>query len=335
MKPLYESILSSTGAGKTNIYANWIERHANGKIEKAGDKFNIYNSEDTSIKTEENFPQGIKIGYCNSVEVKNLTSLQGFPERCRYVTIDGCKLKDFAGCTKEDIDYLEVKNCDIQSLHGFPEQVTRISIGGNKQHFTANEIKKYCKFSAVTTLGTYGMSQVTFNEYDKQYIEEQAEELEKLYMRDIKDLLRLEIRIDKKNHVYILLVFEDNVGFGNWPDGKAAKNNPDYYNNNIYMSFVYLPETRDLARFKQGALDTPDDWDVSQPLIPNTVKTQCKILDMPYRANGGKDFNAVKIDFVAKDIYRKTKKYVKEVIDAAKEDCGGTLHRTTKTIFKY
>lgn len=335
MNNLYESILSSTGSGKQAVYKKWLEDHSHGaKIENT-DKGQFYISGLARVSTNENFPAGINIGYVNSVEASNITTFKGFPENCDYVTVFNAKTKNFEGCTQEDLKYFFVAYSDIPSLEGFPKSAERISIGENKQHYRERDIKKICKCNHITTLGTYmlGIGSVVIGEEEREYVMGVAEELEKMLMKDLKDLQRLDCIIDKKYHIFLNLVFEDNVGFEDFPNAKSVPGNPDYINNNVYISFIYLPETRELACFKHGALDTPKNWAETQPWIPGEVKRQIKTLDMPYRANGGKKFKTTKTDFFANDIHRKIIRYVKDVVDAAKKDNNGTLHRTTKTQF--
>ena len=136
-----------------------------------------------------------------------------------------------------------------------------MSIGGNKQHFSANDVKHYCKFKDITTLGVFnydGMSY--FGNGERQYIKDVVKELEAMLKSNIKELRNVDCTIDDKRRIFIRLDFEDNVGFENWPNCKSVSDNPDYHTNNIYTSFVYLPETRTLARFRQGALDTPENF---------------------------------------------------------------------------
>ena len=318
-----ESILSSVGAGKQYFYKKWLEEHTkSGTQIKYDEKTGVYDLFGLSeITTNENFPSGIKIGYCTIVNASNITTFKGFPERCDYIKINDSDITSFEGCP-EDPNKIVISSSNIKSLEGLPKYVDHMSIGGNKQHFHAKDINRVCKCKNITTLGVFFSDGTAyFSEEEKEYIKGVAKELEKMLKNDIKELQRVDCVIDKMNHVFLLLVFEDNVGFEGWPNSKSVSGHPDYHNNNIYTSFVYLPEERTLARFKQGALDT--------------VKTQVKTLDYSYLANGGKDFGAVKIDFFAKDIYDKIKKYVKGVVDAAKEDNDGTLHRTTKTKFMY
>ena len=318
-----ESILSSVGAGKQHFYKKWLEEHTkSGTQIKYDEKTGVYNLFGLSeIATNENFPSGIKIGYCTIVNASNITTFKGFPERCDYIKINDSDITSFEGCPA-DPNKIVISSSNIKSLEGLPKYVDHMSIGGNKQHFHAKDINRVCKCKNITTLGVFFSDGTSyFSEEEKEYIKGVAKELEKMLKNDIKELQRVDCVIDKMNHVFLLLVFEDNVGFEGWPNSKSVSGNPDYHNNNIYTSFVYLPEERTLARFKQGALDT--------------VKTQTKTFDYPYIANGGKDFGAVKIDFFAKDIYDKIKKYVKSVVDAAKEDNDGTLHRTTKTKFMH
>ena len=318
-----ESILSSTGAGKQHFYKKWLEEHTkSGTQIKYDEKTGVYDLFGLSeIITHENFPSGIKIGYCTIVNASNITTFKDFPKRCDYIKINDSDITSFEGCPA-DPNKIVISSSNIKSLDGLPKYVDHMSIGGNKQHFHAKDINRVCKCKNITTLGVFFSDGTAyFSEEEKEYIKGVAKELEKMLKNDIKELQRVDCVIDKMNHVFLLLVFEDNVGFEGWPNSKSVSGNPDYHNNNIYTSFVYLPEERTLARFKQGALDT--------------VKTQIKTLDYSYLANGGKDFGAVKIDFFAKDIYDKIKKYVKGVVDAAKEDNDGTLHRTIKTKFMH
>ena len=336
MTSLYESILFSTNSGKNAFYKKWIEDHTkNANIEESNGAFYITGL--VYLRTNENFPAGVKIGYIHSVDAMNITSFKGFPESCNEIAVYNAKINNFEGCTQDDLKFFCISNSDIKSLEGFPKSAERISIGGNKQHFRARDIQKICKcnISCITTLGryAYGLGSVKLDDDEQEYIQDVAEELEKLLMKDLKDLERLDCIIDKKSHVFLNLVFEDNVGFEGFPNSKSVSGNPDYHNNNVYISFIYLPETRELARFKQGALDTPENWDKIQPWIPYTVKRQVKTLDIAYLANGGKDFKTTKTDFFAKDIYRKIIWYVKDVIEEAKKGNNGTLHRTTKTQF--
>ena len=318
-----ESILSSVGAGKQHIYKKWLEEHTkSGTQIKYDEKTGVYDLFGLSeIITNENFPSGIKIGYCTIVNASNITTFKDFPKRCDYIKINDSDITSFEGCPA-DPNKIVISSSNIKSLDGLPKYLDHMSIGGNKQHFHAKDINRVCKCKNITTLGVFFSDGTSyFSEEEKEYIKGVAKELEKMLKNDIKELQRVDCVIDKMHRVFLLLVFEDNVGFEGWPNSKSVSGNPDYHNNNIYTSFVYLPEERTLARFKQGALDT--------------VKTQVKTLDYSYLANGGKDFGAVKIDFFAKDIYDKIKKYVKGVVDAAKEDNDGTLHRTTETKFMY
>lgn len=332
-----ESILSSTGAGKQHIYKKWLEENTNAGTQiKYNEKTGVYDLFGLSkIIAYENFPAGIKIGYCTTVDMTNITTLKGFPEFCNYITIHNADLDNFEGCPA-DPNKIVISSSNIKSLDGLPKYVDHMSIGGNKQHFHAKDINRVCKCKNITTLGVFFSDGTAyFSEEEKEYIKGVAKELEKMLKNDIKELQRVDCVIDKMHRVFLLLVFEDNAGFEGWPNSKSVSGNPDYHNNNIYTSFVYLPEERTLARFKQGALDTPYDFVETQKTVHGNVKTQVKTLDYPYLANGGKDFGAVKIDFFAKDICDKIKKYVKNVVDAAKEDGDGTLHRTTETKFMH
>ena len=130
MKSLYESILSSTNAGKTGLIRAWLEEHniknytinSKGEVDVNGD-VNLINSGLTE------FPSYIQFGtvkgnfFCNN---NNLTTLKGAPKE-----VGG----DF---------YCSVN--ELTSLEGAPKEVEgSFYCSHNKVRFTEDDVRRVCE----------------------------------------------------------------------------------------------------------------------------------------------------------------------------------------------
>ena len=172
MKSLYESILSSTNAGKTSIIKAWLDEHniKNYTINSKGE-IDVDGDVNLSGRGLTELPSYIQFGtvkgnfFCNN---NNLTTLKGAPKEvggdfeCKYnklTTLKGAP-KEVGGdfiCSFNNLTTLEgapreLRNnffCDynkLTTLKGAPEVVRGVFVcNNNSTDFSKKDVRKVCK----------------------------------------------------------------------------------------------------------------------------------------------------------------------------------------------
>ena len=150
MKSLYESILSSTHAGKTSIIKAWLDEN-NIKNYTINDKGEVDVDGDVHLSglglTE--FPSFIQFGtvkwnfFCNN---NNLTTLKGAPKKVGlgfYCSFNN--LTTLEGAPKEVGWDFNCSDNNLTSLKGAPRKAWCFNCVKNTTKFTEEDVRKVCK----------------------------------------------------------------------------------------------------------------------------------------------------------------------------------------------
>ena len=314
-----ESIISSTKAGKSGMLERaeeWLKERniRNYEINDDG-KFEIW---ERSITLTEPIPDFVSIKKARTIILTTKEALQGnMPEQVRELIIKDTDVDDFKPLENVVIDFLVVNNCNVKSLKNLPKECLQLFIGDNKEHFVKKDIKKLVKTkpASIYTLGYYSTyyqsAQLGLN--DIEYIQNEAEKIEKILSKEIPELKTVGISAKKDGHfVWIRLDF---LNKEDHPHNIA--------DNSIYLDFRYTVSDSSLELSQQGHLRLTDE--------DKKGKYQyyaLKGFSAPYIDNGGKKFRKVRVDdFNAKEVTDKITDWTKAVVKAAIEDQGGELKK--------
>jgi hypothetical protein len=314
-----ESIISSTKAGRSGVLERaeeWLKERniRNYEINDDG-KFEIW---ERSITITEPIPDFVSIKKTRTMILTTKEALHGnMPEHVRELIIKDTDVDDFKPLENVSIDFLVVNNCNVKSLKNLPKECLQLYIGDNKEHFIKKDIKKLVKTKPtnIYTLGYYSTyfqsAQLGLN--DIEYIQNEAEKIEKILSKEIPELKTVGISAKKDGHfVWIRLDF---LNKEDHPHNIA--------DNSIYLDFRYTISDSSLELSGQGHLRLTDE--------DKKGKYQyyaLKGFSAPYIDNGGKKFRKVRVDdFNAKEITDKIIDWTKAVVKAAIEDQGGELKK--------
>lgn len=316
-KIIKEGILSMTNSGAQGMIDEFIKSFSIQKY-KVNTDYSI-DIEDRKLELRKPIPKYITINKANEVYVYDVDALANLPKKIYILKISDITIKDFSDINSQQIDYLVVSNCTIHSLKGLPT-CEKISLGNNKNHFSRKQAKKFTstKPNAIGTVGVLSFDDSFYGSYelgenDMDYLKKELSVLKEKYEKLLPEMKSFNVEYKKgRSFVWFNLDFL-----------LSAYHLNGYSRNSIYLTFEYQLNGQKVELRSTGHLElTPQDKEGKYKYYA------LKGLEDPYLDAGGKKFRAVNLDdFNADLIYEKTHQWIRDVIDAALKDQGGTLKR--------
>lgn len=316
---LHESILGSVGSGREGLkdkIKQWLVSH-NIKDYVLNDNLTVVFT-GAVVNLMEPIPDYITVTRAKSVFVQgSVDILNNLPNVIGCLLIDDCEIKDFTDISDINILRLCISNCDIKSLKGIPSPQDRLYIGNNKQQFSKKELKKAGITTKPNDIYNIGCTSiyggVVLGDNDSQHISEEFEKLKEMYSKLLPEMKSFNYSCRKGSPTVYFTI-----------DFLSKEEHPNYISDNsIFLSFSYQLEGSILEYKNSGCLE------LTQKDREGRYKYYAlKSFTDPYKDKGGKKFRRTRLYiFTAKEIFEKTKDWIRAVVDAALEDQGGVLKR--------